>query len=72
MESHVYSQREAVKMLKKCGLSRRSAYYRLGKLPSRVFLDTNVYSRVDVDLLCERLRLEQGEVHDEPARASGN
>ena len=70
MDSHLVSQRQAAGMLQECGLSRRAAYYRLSKLPSRVFLDSNVYSRVDVDLLCERLRLDQGEVHDEPARTT--
>ena len=58
------SQRQAATMLRECGLSRRAAYYRLGTLESREFLDTKVYSRVDVDLLCARIRLEKGEGHD--------
>ena len=62
MESLV-SQRRAAEMLRECGLSRRAAYYRLGKLDSREFLDQKVYSRVDVDVLCSRIKLDRGDDH---------
>ena len=61
MEINLVSQRRAVDMLRECGLSRSTAYYRLGKLDSREFLDQKVYSRVDVDVLCARLKLDKGE-----------
>ena len=57
-ESYLVSQRRAVEMLMTCGLSRRAAYYRLEALPYRTVFDTNVYSRIDVELICEQLRGE--------------
>ena len=64
MDSHLVSQRQAAQMLRdNCGLSRRAAYYRLDTLEAREFLDTKVYSRVDVNLLCARLLMEKGEHH---------
>lgn len=56
-EGYLVSQSAAAKMLMACGLSRRAAYYRLEALPSRVVFDVNVYSRIDVELICEELRL---------------
>ena len=57
-DGYLVSQRRAAEMLMNCGLSRRAAYYRLGTLPSRVVFDTNVYSRIDVELICEQLKGE--------------
>lgn len=54
-EEYLVSQRQAVKMLMDVGLSRRSAYYRLTTIPSRTVFDTLVFSRVDVDLLREKV-----------------
>ena len=55
MEQFLVSQRQAVGMLRRCGLSRRAAYYRLTTIPSRVLVDSKVFSRVDVELLCEKV-----------------
>lgn len=55
-EQYLVSQRRAVAMVRELGLSRRAAYYRLTTIPSQMFLDARVYSRVDVDLLRERIR----------------
>lgn len=67
---NLVSQRQAAQMLQSCGLSRRAAYYRLGKLDSRELLDQKVYSRVDVDVECARIRLEKEGDHDRPAHSS--
>jgi hypothetical protein len=55
VEQFLVSQRQAVGMLRQCGLSRRAAYYRLTTIPSRVLVDSKVFSRVDVELLCEKV-----------------
>jgi len=55
MEDYLVSQRQAVGMLRRCGLSRTAAYNRLAKIPSRVLVDSKVFSRVDVELLCEKV-----------------
>jgi hypothetical protein len=55
MDEYLVSQRQAVKMLRDLGLSRRAAYYRLNTIPSRILVDSRVYSRIDVELLIERL-----------------
>jgi hypothetical protein len=55
MEQYLVSQRQAVGMLRRCGLSRTAAYKRLTTIPSRVLVDSKVFSRVDVELLCEKV-----------------
>lgn len=56
MEEYLVSQRQAVKMLMATtGLSHTGAYHRLEGIPSRVLVDSRVWSRIDVELLCERL-----------------
>jgi len=55
MDEYLVSQRQAVKMLRDVGLSRRAAYYQIGTLPSRVLVDAKVYARVDVEMLREKL-----------------
>jgi len=54
-DAYLVSQRQAVEMLRKAGLSRRAAYYRLNALPSRILVDAKVFSRVDVELACEEI-----------------
>jgi hypothetical protein len=54
-DSVLISQRQAVKMLRDVGLSRTAAYQRLNKLPSRILVDSRVWSRIDVELLVEKL-----------------
>jgi hypothetical protein len=56
MDNYLVSQRQAAQMLRDCGLSRRAAYYRLDTLPSRTLVESKVYSRIDVELLCEQLK----------------
>jgi hypothetical protein len=56
MDNYLVSQRQAAQMLRDCGLSRRAAYYRLDTLPSRILVESKVYSRIDVELLCEQLK----------------
>ena len=65
MDEYLVSQRQAVKMLQDCGLSRRAAYYRLQHVPSSTLVDTRVFSRVDVEVLCERIRLGLAHAHTE-------
>lgn len=55
MDEYLVSQRQAVKILMAAGLSRRAAYYRLETLPSRILVDSRVWERIDIALLCERL-----------------
>lgn len=55
MDEYLVSQRQAVKMVQACGLSRTGAYQRLDSIPSRVLVDSRVWSRIDVELLCETL-----------------
>jgi hypothetical protein len=53
---NLVSQRQAAQMLRECGLSRRSAYYRLSKMPSRTLVESRVFSRIDVELACEAIK----------------
>lgn len=59
---YLVSQRQAVKMLRDSGLSRRAAYYQLDHLESRHLLDMNVYARVDVELLRAKLTEDRGDL----------
>ena len=52
-------QRQAAGMLRGCGLSRRAAYYHLAKLPSQHTLGVNVYSRIDVESVCDAVKEKQ-------------
>jgi hypothetical protein len=54
-DEYLVSQRQAVKMLRDVGLSRTAAYQRLNKLPSRTLVDSRVWSRIDVELLVEKI-----------------
>lgn len=55
MDEYLVSQRQAVKMLRDIGLSRRAAYYQVDHLEARTLVDSKVYARVDVELLREKL-----------------
>jgi RNase adaptor protein for sRNA GlmZ degradation len=55
VEEYLVSQRQAVKMLRDTGLSRRAAYYQVDNLPHRMLVDSKVYARVDVELLREKI-----------------
>jgi hypothetical protein len=55
MDEYLVSQREAVRMLRETGLSRRAAYGRLERVPFRTILDAKAYSRIDVEILCDRI-----------------
>jgi hypothetical protein len=55
VEEYLVSQRQAVKMLRDVGLSRRAAYYQIGTLPFRIIVEAKVYARVDVEVLREKL-----------------
>jgi len=50
------SQREAVSMLRKCDLSRTSAYNYLKRhVEGRELVGHTVYSRIDIELLCAKV-----------------
>jgi hypothetical protein len=56
MDEYLVSQRQAVKMLVATGLSRTAAYQRLERdRIGRILVDAKVYSRIDVELLVEKL-----------------
>jgi len=52
------SQRQAARLLRAAGLSRRSAYYQLSKLAKHKVLDVNAYSLDDIERLVESIEGE--------------
>lgn len=55
MDDYLVTQSEAKDMLRAIGCSRRSAYYQLDNVPSRLDHGIKWYARIDVEVLREKI-----------------